>query len=40
MIIIHSNFWRNYEKEEEYFKKEGDTEGLTNILFKTEYFVK
>jgi hypothetical protein len=27
-----------YEKEEEYFKNAEDTEGLTNILLKTDYY--
>ena len=30
--------YRNYEKEEEYFKNAEDTEGLTNILLKTDYY--
>ena len=37
---MYSNFRRNYEKEEEYFKNAEDTEGLINIniLLKKDYY--
>ena len=38
MIIMSAIFRKKKKKEEEYFKNAEDTEGLTNILLKTDYY--